>query len=132
LAKTKTIFYCQNCGAESAKWIGRCPYCNEWNTYVEEVVRKKDSGSSSGYRSSVVSSPENLFNLSTSRENRIDLKNSELNRILGGGLVSGSLVLLGGEPGIGKSTLALQIALGQKQLKTLYICLLYTSPSPRD
>ncbi len=121
MAKTKTIFYCQNCGAESAKWIGRCPYCNEWNTYVEEVVRKKDTAGTSGYRSSTSSAPENLFNLSPSRENRIDLKNSELNRILGGGLVSGSLVLLGGEPGIGKSTLALQIALGQKQLKTLYI-----------
>lgn len=121
MAKTKTIFYCQNCGAESTKWIGRCPYCNEWNTYIEEVVRKKKSGDSSAYRSTAVSSPENLLNLSTSRENRIDLKNSELNRILGGGLVTGSLVLLGGEPGIGKSTLALQIALGQEQLKTLYI-----------
>jgi len=120
LAKTKTIFFCQNCGVESAKWIGKCPSCSEWNTYIEEIVRKKDTGVS-GYKSRKGASPEILFNVSTSREDRINLKSNELNRILGGGLVSGSLVLIGGEPGIGKSTLALQIALGQEQIKTLYI-----------
>ena len=121
MAKTKTIFFCQNCGAESAKWIGKCPSCNEWNTYVEEVVRKKDSVSISGYQSRSSATPQNIRDVSSSGEKRIDLKSNELNRILGGGLVSGSLVLIGGEPGIGKSTLALQIALALKQLKTLYI-----------
>ena len=120
MAKTKTIFFCQNCGAESAKWIGKCPSCSEWNTYIEEIVRKKGTGIS-GYKSRKGASPEILLNVSTSRKNRINLKSNELNRILGGGLVSGSLVLIGGEPGIGKSTLALQIALGQEQIKTLYI-----------
>ena len=121
MAKTKTIFFCQNCGAESAKWIGRCPSCNEWNTYVEEIIRKKNSGTISGYQSRSSASPENLRTVTSAGENRIDLKSNELNRILGGGLVSGSLVLIGGEPGIGKSTLALQIVLGQEQFKTLYI-----------
>lgn len=121
MAKTKTIFFCQNCGAESAKWIGKCPSCNEWNTYVEEIIRKKDSGAIPGYQPRSISSPENLQNVSSAGEKRIDLKSNELNRILGGGLVTGSLVLIGGEPGIGKSTLALQIALGQELLKILYI-----------
>ncbi|UCG26614.1 MAG: DNA repair protein RadA [Bacteroidales bacterium] len=121
MAKSKTIFICQNCGVESAKWIGKCPSCNQWNTYVEEIVRRRDLKTSPVYKIRTETSPVNLIDVSVSREKRIDLKNNELNRILGGGLVAGSLLLIGGEPGIGKSTLVLQVVLGQDQLKTLYI-----------
>lgn len=119
MAKTKTVFFCQNCGVDSPKWIGRCPSCKEWNTYVEEKVSgtgKKTSGTS---RTRPV--PELISEISSVSEPRIRTHSEEFNRILGGGIVPGSVILLGGEPGIGKSTLALQIAMHTPSLKTLYI-----------
>lgn len=120
MAKIKTIFVCQNCGAEASKWIGRCPSCSEWNTYVEEIVEKNTSLTKPSLRITE-SKPELLDKITTEADPRIDTQNSELNRILGGGLVPGSVVLIGGEPGIGKSTLALQIALKMPGHKPLYI-----------
>jgi DNA repair protein RadA/Sms len=123
MAKTKTIFYCQNCGAQSSKWIGHCPSCNEWNTYVEEVIQKSNDRSAQDFftqsKESAKAWPINEIDLAA--EPRIDTRNQELNRVLGGGIVPGSLVLIGGEPGIGKSTLMLQIALNLKGKKVLYI-----------
>ncbi|MGC9470962.1 MAG: DNA repair protein RadA [Bacteroidales bacterium] len=120
MAKQKTVFVCQNCGANSPKWIGRCPSCNEWNTYVEEVVIKDHSlrGSRPPLHRNA---PVPLTEISPVGESRIPLPINELNRVLGGGLVQGSVVLIGGEPGIGKSTLALQLALQLKKAKTLYV-----------
>jgi DNA repair protein RadA/Sms len=120
MAKVKTSYVCQNCGAESAKWVGRCPSCGEWNTYVEERVSqsKQRHGLVDISRSAT---PKPLKEIESSNERRINTGIEELNRILGGGLVSGSLVLLGGEPGIGKSTLALQMALKLNHLKVLYV-----------
>lgn len=120
MSKSKTVYVCQNCGVNSPKWIGHCPSCGEWNTYVEEVVVSSRQGNA-GVRPSSVSSPRPLSDISSSEEQRMDLPISELNRVLGGGLVKGSVVLIGGEPGIGKSTLALQLALQLKNCKTLYI-----------
>ncbi len=122
MAKTKTTYYCQNCGAQSPKWIGRCPACNEWNTYVEEIVQrdKKDSTPIPG-STGRAATPTPINEISTGNEFRIDTGNQELNRVLGGGLIPGSLVLLGGDPGIGKSTLMLQVALQFKKAKILYV-----------
>lgn len=122
MAKIKTAFFCQNCGAQSPKWIGKCPSCNEWNTYVEEVVQKS-SGSSveSRLTSSHISKPTLIKEIDYSGETRIDTCSNELNRVLGGGMVPGSVILIGGEPGIGKSTLMLQIALHLKNIRVLYI-----------
>ncbi|WP_462254127.1 DNA repair protein RadA [Ekhidna sp.] len=119
MAKTKTVFYCQSCGTESAKWVGKCPSCGEWNTYVEEVVSK--SASAPVEFSSERSKPINIrdANHEESKE-RLTTGISELDRVLGGGIVSGSLVLVGGEPGIGKSTIMLQMAIRLPQ-KTLYV-----------
>ncbi|MFC2107031.1 DNA repair protein RadA [Bacteroidota bacterium] len=122
MAKTKSTFFCQNCGAQSPKWIGRCPSCNEWNTYVEEVISassKKETLPESLKKQN--NSPKILSQINTDKEERINTGNNELNRVLGNGLVSGSLVLIGGEPGIGKSTLMLQVALNIKNKKVLYI-----------
>jgi DNA repair protein RadA/Sms len=119
MAKTKTVFICQNCGAQSPKWIGNCNSCGEWNTFVEEVVSKDSSGKRVVARST--SKPVTLSNISSVKQKRISTTGLEFNRVLGGGLVPGSMVLLGGEPGIGKSTLVLQIALGLKNSKVLYI-----------
>lgn len=121
MSKTKTIWVCQNCGVESSKWIGRCPSCNEWNTYIEEIVRKTSAGKIPGYTSTGTAKPVTLQEIASLEESRIDTHSIELNRILGGGIVPGSIILLGGEPGIGKSTLALQLALGLKELKILYV-----------
>ena len=120
--KTKTVWFCKECGNESPKWMGRCPACGEWNTMVEEKV-------ATGKTRSVASvsvpgaghKPMPLSHIDSSVENRISLNNGEVDRILGGGLVEGSLVLIGGEPGIGKSTLSLQIPLHCSNLKTLYV-----------
>ncbi|MBN2349474.1 MAG: DNA repair protein RadA [Bacteroidales bacterium] len=119
MAKTKTVFICQNCGAEAPKWVGKCPSCDQWNTYIEEVITKI----SGPQKNNVLSSrelPQPLKNFSAGENTRIPTSIGELNRVLGGGLVPGSVVLLGGEPGIGKSTLALQLALLSKS-KILYI-----------
>lgn len=120
MAKVKTSYVCQNCGMESAKWIGRCPSCGEWNTFVEERVSqsKQRTGMVEVSRSAT---PKPLKEIESSNERRMDTGIGELNRILGGGLVAGSLVLLGGEPGIGKSTLALQMALKLNHMRVLYV-----------
>ena len=119
MALTKSIFTCQNCGAQSSKWIGKCPACNEWNTYVEEVISKKQS---TGKLSLQIlgNQPLTLDKIETLQNKRISVPIEEFNRVLGGGIVPGSLILLGGDPGIGKSTLALQLALILKDLKILY------------
>jgi len=119
MAKTKSVYVCQNCGAESAKWIGRCNACGEWNTYVEQRITKRPVRSGSALKESHAI-PVSLEEVQSDQVNRIDLKNGEFNRVLGGGIVPGSLILIGGEPGIGKSTLALQVAL-QIEKNTLYI-----------
>ena len=109
MAKTKSVYVCSNCGADSPKWQGRCPVCGEWNTYVEEIVGKQSSSRVSfGEGEKERTKPLLLHEIKSTEEPRIDLQNGELNRVLGGGLVKGSLVLIGGEPGIGKSTLILQ------------------------
>lgn len=122
MAKTKTVYVCQNCGADSPKWIGKCPSCGEWNSYVEEVVRK-EAPSKIAYTGieSQKSKPVRIEDVETSVEERIDTYSAEFNRVLGGGLVGGSLVLLGGEPGIGKSTLILQVALNMQNKRVLYV-----------
>ena len=119
MAKTRSVYVCQNCGAESAKWIGKCNACGEWNTYVEQRISKGPSASGLTERRNYAV-PENLDEVASAPVSRIDLKNGEFNRVLGGGIVPGSVVLIGGEPGIGKSTLALQVAL-KAEKNTLYI-----------
>jgi len=121
VAKTKSVYVCQNCGAESVKWLGRCPSCNEWNTFVEERITKESKSRPGLVEVSRNAIPKPLKEIETSNEKRIDTRIGELNRILGGGIVPGSIVLLGGEPGIGKSTLALQLALGMDHQKVLYV-----------
>lgn len=118
MAKAKTIFFCQNCGAESAKWVGKCPSCGEWNTYVEEVVSK---GSSASSFIGEKSKPINIQDAGADEgKPRMSTGLSELDRVLGGGIVTGSLVLVGGEPGIGKSTIMLQVAINHDR-KILYV-----------
>ena len=122
MAKTKSVYVCQNCGAEAAKWVGKCPACGEWNTYVEEVIRQdKQPAHASGLLPTEKAKPQRLQDVETSEETRDDTGNNEFNRVLGGGIVPGSLTLIGGEPGIGKSTLVLQIVLNIKGKKTLYV-----------
>ena len=121
-AKSKTVYFCSNCGHESAKWMGRCPSCGEWNTFVEERVSTSKSRGSSSRRGLVNSArPQRLSEIEISGEQRIPMPSSELNRVLGGGLVAGSLTLVGGEPGIGKSTLLLQNILSIRGRKILYV-----------
>ncbi len=121
MAKTKTTFFCQNCGAQFPKWTGRCSSCDQWNTIVEEVIQKqetrqwkKDPGAKKANKAL------SIKEIDSGTEERLGTGNEELNRVLGGGLVKGSVVLLGGEPGIGKSTLLLQIALGMNN-RVLYV-----------
>ena len=125
MAKTKTVYVCSNCGADSPKWLGKCPNCGEWNTYVEEVVAKEVPSAKrpvpSGLSERGQARPVLLRDITAEKEDRLDMKDQELNRVLGGGLVKGSLVLIGGEPGIGKSTLVLQTILKLHDLKVLYV-----------
>lgn len=125
MAKTKTVYVCSNCGADSPKWLGKCPNCGEWNTYVEEVVAKEIPAAKrpvpSGLSERGQARPVLLRDITAEKEDRLDMKDQELNRVLGGGLVKGSLVLIGGEPGIGKSTLVLQTILKLHDLKVLYV-----------
>lgn len=121
-SKEKTVWFCTSCGNESPKWLGRCPACGEWNTMVEKTVAtgkpKKNAAAASragGHK------PQSLSEIGSARESRISLGDQEIDRLLGGGLVEGSLVLIGGEPGIGKSTLSLQLPLRCPSLKTLYV-----------
>ena len=123
--KAKTVFYCTSCGNESPKWMGRCPACGEWNTMKEAPAEPKKGTASGGSRGSVAARnerrPQRLREIDYSQDARISLGLGEVNRILGGGMVPGSLVLIGGEPGIGKSTLSLQIPLCCQGLRTLYV-----------
>ena len=121
MTKAKTVFVCQNCGVESAKWIGRCPSCKEWNTYHEEIIAPASSRGTSFSANMEKRKPELLDNIEADEKNRHKTGISELDRILGGGMVSGSVILLGGEPGVGKSTLALQLALALKDTRILYV-----------
>lgn len=119
MAKIKTVYLCQSCGADSAKWLGRCPSCGEWNTITEQRISKGPVRSAS-QESRIRTAPQSIQEVTSEQVARIDLKNEEFNRVLGGGIVPGSMILIGGEPGIGKSTLALQVAL-QIDKNTLYI-----------
>ena len=125
MAKSKSVYYCQNCGNQSPKWIGKCPVCGEWNSYVEEVVDKTEEKlkEKRGYavKRNEESKPIPIKDVHELETKRIDTHDTELNRVLGGGIVLGSLILIGGEPGIGKSTLMLQLALKLKGLKVLYV-----------
>ncbi len=121
MAKLKTSFFCQNCGSQYAKWQGQCNACKEWNTIVEEVIQKEEKTSWKP-TSEIKKAPKPLkiAEIDSSQEVRLDTLDGELNRVLGGGIVPGSLILLGGEPGIGQSTLLLQISL-KLPYKTLYV-----------
>lgn len=122
MAKAKTAFFCQNCGHNSPKWLGKCPSCGEWNTFVEEVLEKEEKGSPAVWKSvSLASRPKAISEIKYEQEPRTLTTDGELNRVLGGGIVPGSLVLIGGEPGIGKSTLMLQIALTLSEKRVLYV-----------
>ncbi|MCB0473041.1 MAG: DNA repair protein RadA [Flavobacteriaceae bacterium] len=119
--KTKTSFFCQNCGTQYAKWVGKCTACGEWNTIVEEVIQKEEKRNWKQESTlKKASKPVRISEINTQEEDRINTNNQELNRVLGGGLVKGSMTLLGGEPGIGKSTLLLQVALSIPR-KVLYV-----------
>ena len=124
MAKIKTAYFCQNCGAQASKWAGKCSSCHEWNTLVEEVIEATSAKSwqvlekSNGRKTST---PISLNEIETVETDRLLLQDMELNRVLGGGIVPGSVILLGGEPGIGKSTLLLQLALSFNDLKVLYV-----------
>ena len=121
MAKVKKAYFCRECGFEAPKWLGRCPSCGEWNTFTEEIIAKSSSSSVAVVAAATTTPPQRVSEIERSSHKRLDLHNAEVNRVLGGGLVPGSLVLLGGEPGIGKSTLSLQIALTNHSLKTLYV-----------
>lgn len=122
MAKDKTIYICSNCGYQSSNYLGKCPQCDSWGTMEEKTISKNGSSSSAHpTRSLQTIAPQPITQIKYSSSQRLDLKDTELNRVLGGGLVVGSIVLIGGEPGIGKSTLLLQVALSCKQDKILYV-----------
>ncbi|WP_421945363.1 DNA repair protein RadA [Pedobacter sp.] len=124
MAKSKTAYFCQSCGYESAKWMGKCPSCNQWNTFVEEIVEKTPASVPTWKNETTgrkVNKPSKVDEIEQSVERRISTNDKELDRVLGGGLVEGSLILIGGEPGIGKSTLMLQLALNLDGKKLLYV-----------
>tara|TARA_R110002072_G_C7973360_1_gene535045 strand:- start:2994 stop:4355 length:1362 start_codon:yes stop_codon:yes gene_type:complete len=121
MAKIKSAFFCQNCGHETPKWLGKCPSCSEWNTFVEEIISKQVPQVVAFSKSKETAKPQALQEIEKKMHRRIILADDELNRVLGGGLVLGSLILFGGEPGIGKSTLLLQLAVTTPNLKVLYV-----------
>ena len=122
MAKTNTVFFCNECGYESPKWLGKCPACNNWNTFVEEKVVSSSSGGSKNKTVKEKSKPIQLKSIEQVKISRINSGFEELDRVLGGGFVNGSLTLIGGEPGIGKSTLILQICNNIKvDGKVLYV-----------
>ncbi len=122
MAKVKKAFFCKNCGFEAPKWLGKCPSCGEWNSFTEEIIAKESSSIPAAVAGALPQSkPQRVSEIRESEHRRIDLDNKEVNRVLGGGLVPGSLILIGGEPGIGKSTLSLQLALTANSLRTLYV-----------
>lgn len=121
MAKVKSAFFCQNCGHETSKWLGKCPSCSEWNTFVEEVISAQVPQVVAFSRSERAAKPQSLQEIEKHEHPRIMLGDSELDRVLGGGMVPGSLVLFGGEPGIGKSTLLLQVAVTTAKMNVLYV-----------
>ena len=123
MADAKKAYVCRECGYDAPKWLGKCPSCGAWNTFDELVVAKKGSSVAAAVTSSAVpkAKPQRVQDIKTGETKRIDVGQSEVNRVLGGGLVPGSVILVGGEPGIGKSTLALQLALADNGLRTLYV-----------
>ena len=123
MAEAKRAYVCRECGYDAPKWLGKCPSCGAWNTFDELVVAKKGSSVAAAVTSSAVpkAKPQRVRDIETGTTKRIDVGQSEVNRVLGGGLVPGSVILVGGEPGIGKSTLALQLALADNGLRTLYV-----------
>lgn len=121
MAKIKSAFFCQNCGYETPKWLGKCPSCNEWNTFVEEIIEKNIPTVVAFSSTTRNAKPQSIQSIEKQSETSRKLQDQELNRVLGGGLIPGSLILFGGEPGIGKSTLLLQIAIQEKGLKVLYV-----------
>lgn len=126
MAKSKIAYFCQSCGYESAKWLGKCPSCSQWNTFVEEILEKPNTSIPSWKAASTTTQqrankPVQVADITFTEEDRLLTPDAEFNRVLGGGIVAGSLVLIGGEPGIGKSTLMLQLALNMPGLKVLYV-----------
>lgn len=121
MAKLKRAYFCSSCGYETPKWLGKCPACGEWNTITEHVVAKESSAVSSRLSSVPHVEPRKVQDIEEHTTVRVDVGIKEVNRVLGGGMVPGSLILLGGEPGIGKSTLSLQLALTDNGLRTLYV-----------
>jgi DNA repair protein RadA/Sms len=125
MSKVKSAYFCQNCGYESVKWVGQCPSCNQWNTFVEELVQKENTKNNNGWKDYNEDKRSNktvsLGEIKSSEEKRLVTSDPELNRVLGGGIVPGSIVLVAGEPGIGKSTLFLQNGLWLKDVVVLYI-----------
>ena len=123
MAEAKKAYVCRECGYDAPKWLGKCPSCGAWNSFDELVVAKKGSSVAAAVTSSAVpkAKPQRVQDIKTGETKRIDIGQSEVNRVLGGGLVPGSIILVGGEPGIGKSTLALQLALADNGLRTLYV-----------
>jgi len=123
MSKVKTVYTCQNCGAESPKWMGRCPSCNQWNTYVEEIVSKSPASAKASVSGGIgsKSKPVRLDEIDVLQTFRILSKDEELNRVLGGGIVPGSVILVAGDPGIGKSTLLLQLALSFEGPTVVYV-----------
>ena len=123
MAEAKKAYVCRECGYDAPKWLGKCPSCGAWNTFDELVVAKKGSSVAAAVTSSAVpkAKPQRVRDIEIGTTKRIDVGQSEVNRVLGGGLVPGSVILVGGEPGIGKSTLALQLALAENNLRTLYV-----------
>lgn len=120
MSKIKSAFFCQSCGYEAAKWLGKCPSCSEWNTFVEEMIEKPSKNVVAFSNETKHAKPQLIQEVVKQEEERRVLKDSELHRVLGGGLVPGSIILLGGDPGIGKSTLLLQLAIADT-IKTLYV-----------
>ncbi|QTN01297.1 DNA repair protein RadA [Sediminibacillus dalangtanensis] len=123
MAKRKTKYVCQECGYETPKWMGKCPSCHNWNTFVEEMEASSSTRHTFQVQSGTKSKPEKITAIQSEEEPRVTTKMPEFNRVLGGGIVPGSLVLIGGDPGIGKSTLLLQVSsqLARKQMNVLYI-----------
>lgn len=122
MSKIKSAYFCQSCGFQSPKWLGKCPSCAAWNSFVEEIVQKEEKSLTGVATSkSKIAKPQPITDIKLNEEERYIMPDSELNRVLGGGLVPGSLVLFGGDPGIGKSTLMLQVALSLKGIKVLYV-----------
>lgn len=124
MAKVRKGFFCQSCGSESPKWLGKCPTCNKWNTFVEEIITKDDQSKGSwktDASNSRVNKPILISEIEEKKVKRYTTPDRELNRVLGGGIVPGALILIGGDPGIGKSTLMLQLALNYPAARTLYV-----------